>query len=46
MTHVIELTETDRGALGERMRTGVVAEFSYARWAPDWLRLLDLDTRH
>jgi glycosyltransferase involved in cell wall biosynthesis len=42
---LLEAGETTRAATGASMRSGVVADFSYARWTSTWLGALDLADR-
>jgi glycosyltransferase involved in cell wall biosynthesis len=43
---IIEMGDEARAGLGTAMRAGVVAEFSYARWADRWLQALDITDGH
>ena len=43
---IIEVSTDARARLGASMRTGVVAEFSYARWTDRWLHALDITDGH
>jgi len=42
MSSLIELGAPARAAMGGAMRSGVVEEFSYARWSSRWLGALDI----